>query len=372
MPAERLTVLRLANFVSPTSGGIRTVLRRLSHAQADLGVRSMIVVPGPSSGIQAVEGELEVGTLPGVRFAPGQPYRLVLDRRAVRALLDEVRPDIVEVHDQLTLAWLGTECARRGIHSVLVVHERLDLLTAFWSRLPIASGPTARWLGRVGRSFDVVVAPSRFAAAPFAAAGIDVQIVHWGVEGSVFRPDPPVGPRGRGKLGEPAAARGRTLRLIHAGRLSAEKDPGLSVRTAEYLARQGLEVELAVIGAGPQGRRVAQCPLVRMVGYLDGPERMARTLREADVFMAPGPFETFGVSALEAMACGLPVVCRESGSISEIPGTHPAPGTARGFGEAAKALADDRDARARSAQSAKQYTWARAASELATAYRCAS
>lgn len=356
-----MKVLRLANFVSPTSGGIRTVMRRLSHAQGDLGVHSTVVVPGPASGIDAVEGVLDVGTLPGFPLAPGQPYRLVVSRPAIRALIDQVRPDVVEIHDQLTLAWVGGECRKRGIKSVLVAHERLDLLAAFWSRLPAAAWPTLRWLARVGDSVDAVVAPSRFAATPYAEAGIDVDVVHWGVDHSVFHPrEVPT------RCAASTAA--GPLRMVHAGRLSAEKDPTLSARAAEYIASTGVDVELSVIGTGPEEPEVAWHPHVRLLGYVDGPRRMAELLRSADVFLAPGPFETFGVSALEAMACGLPVVCRESGSVSEIPQTRPAPGTAAGFGAAALALWRDPGARARSAASAAGYTWEKAARQLRAVY----
>ncbi|WP_106850046.1 glycosyltransferase [Blastococcus sp. Marseille-P5729] len=373
MPADRrLKVLRLANFVSPTSGGIRTVMRRLSHAHADLGVHSTIVVPGPSSGIEAVPGVLDVGTLPGMPLAPGQPYRLVLSRPAIRSLIDEVRPDVVEVHDQLTLAWVGGECRGRGIRSVLVAHERLDLLAAFWSRLPVAARPTLRWLARLGRSVDAVVAPSEFAATPYADAGIDVSVIPWGVDHSIFhlRDVTTRSSEARPTAGGDSEAKPTAggIRLVHAGRLSAEKDPTLSARAAEYIAGTGVDVELIVIGSGPEAAQVARHPHARMVGYVDGPHRMAELLRSADVFVAPGPFETFGVSALEAMACGLPVVCRESGSISEIPQTRPAPGTAQGFGEAALALRRDPRARAGSAASAASYTWEEAARQLLAGY----
>ncbi|WP_134322068.1 glycosyltransferase [Cumulibacter soli] len=344
----------MANFVSPTSGGIRTVMRRLAHAQAADGVRSAIVVPGPDAGIATVPGVLAVGTLRGVSFAPGQPYRMVLNRSAVRQLLDELRPDVVEIHDQISLAWLGRECRERGIRTILIAHERLDLLARFWSGRDALSAPTKRWIARVGQSVDRVVAPSEFAAVPFRDAGIDVTVVHWGVDHAVFTPGPQ---RDSGRL-----------RLVHAGRLSAEKDPLLSARTAELLAQRGIDVEVAVIGSGPEEKRFTDFRHAHLVGYLDGPHRMAQSLRAADVFLAPGPFETFGVSALEAMACGTPVVCRASGSIKEIPGTVAAPGTAAGFAEAVLKLSRSRPTPAEIAGAVSAYTWERAAREMLDVY----
>jgi alpha-1,6-mannosyltransferase len=41
-------------------------------------------------------------------------------------------------------------------------------------------------------------------------------------------------------------------------------------------------------------------------------------LAGADAFLAVGPIETFGLAALEALASGTPVICRESAAISEV------------------------------------------------------
>ncbi|QHC01032.1 glycosyltransferase [Epidermidibacterium keratini] len=348
--------MRVANFVAPTSGGIRSVIRRLSAAAAERGIESHVVVPGPDPGIAPMPG-MHVHALQGVRLHPRQPYRLILQRSAVRRLLDEVRPDVIEIHDQLSLAWLGAEAAQRGIPSVLIAHERLDELARFWSGLHPAGCAAERWITRIAGNVTQVVAPSEFAAKPYRRSGVPVAVVPWGVDHTTFRPAELTRDRHR-------------LQIVHCGRLSAEKDPLLSAKAASLLARQGIDASITVIGSGPVESRFAEFDpsVVSMAGFVGGPDVLAEKLRSADVFFAPGPFETFGVSALEAMACGLPVVCRESGSISEIPATTPAAGTPEAFADAALRLWADPQARSRSSVSARGYTWPRAAAAIEEVY----
>jgi glycosyltransferase involved in cell wall biosynthesis len=57
----------------------------------------------------------------------------------------------------------------------------------------------------------------------------------------------------------------------------------------------------------------------RFLGYLPHSE-LAYCYQAADVFVYPSFFETFGLTLLEAMACGTPIVCSDRGSLPEIAG----------------------------------------------------
>jgi alpha-1,6-mannosyltransferase len=57
---------------------------------------------------------------------------------------------------------------------------------------------------------------------------------------------------------------------------------------------------------------------VEFLGFLSGRRDVARLLAAADVVLAPGPHETFGLAALEALACGTPVVVSRSSALAEI------------------------------------------------------
>jgi alpha-1,6-mannosyltransferase len=80
---------------------------------------------------------------------------------------------------------------------------------------------------------------------------------------------------------------------------------------------------LVIAGDGPRRRalqaRAAGLP-VRFLGHVAYRGSLARLLASADVVIAPGPAETFGLSALEALASGTPVVVSSRSALPEVIG----------------------------------------------------
>jgi alpha-1,6-mannosyltransferase len=68
------------------------------------------------------------------------------------------------------------------------------------------------------------------------------------------------------------------------------------------------------------GRRAAGLP-VRFVGFVHDRRALAALLASADVVLSPGPVETFGLAALEALSCGTPVVVDAGSALPEVIGT---------------------------------------------------
>jgi glycosyltransferase involved in cell wall biosynthesis len=96
------------------------------------------------------------------------------------------------------------------------------------------------------------------------------------------------------------------------------------------LARRGLPHALVIAGgtAGGESAEVldaigADLPglpgRVAWVGHL-GDRELAGLMAEADAFCLPSLFESFGLTALEAMACGAPVVASNRGALPEVVG----------------------------------------------------
>lgn len=118
--------------------------------------------------------------------------------------------------------------------------------------------------------------------------------------------------------------------ILHVGRLVDFKSPDRTIRAFELACDKGLHAELVIAGDGPM--RIT-CELLRVrspyrdkikiLGAVDV-ETVSRLLREADLFTQHNikgelscQEECFGVSIVEAMAAGLPVVGTKSGAVSE-------------------------------------------------------
>ncbi|ATB31974.1 N-acetyl-alpha-D-glucosaminyl L-malate synthase BshA [Melittangium boletus] len=78
---------------------------------------------------------------------------------------------------------------------------------------------------------------------------------------------------------------------------------------------------LVMIGDGPERspaeRRVRELGLEDRVAFLGKQERFVELLAAADVFLLPSEQESFGLAALEALSCGIPVVASDVGGIPE-------------------------------------------------------
>jgi len=137
------------------------------------------------------------------------------------------------------------------------------------------------------------------------------------------------------------------------------------------LSTRGARVQLVIAGDGPRRealeRRAAGLP-VRFLGFVDGRRDVARLLATSDVSLAPGPHETFGLAALEALASGTPVVVSRSSALREIVGEGEIGASACGaavedaapaFAGAVRRLLDapEPGRRAAARARAEQFTW---------------
>ncbi len=86
--------------------------------------------------------------------------------------------------------------------------------------------------------------------------------------------------------------------------------------------RKALPATLVLVGDGPD-RDVAQAEVDRLglknsVRFLGKVDNVADVLRGSDLFLLPSQTESFGLAALEAMACGVPVLASRVGGIPEV------------------------------------------------------
>ena len=161
-------------------------------------------------------------------------------------------------------------------------------------------------------STDAVVVPSAPAREHLREVGVNaaVRVVPNGVDTEFFGPVPDDAFRDRYGLGG-------TL-VGYTGRHGFEKDLGTILRAVD-----GLDPDLTVVfgGDGPARetleRRAAEVDAdVRFLGFLDR-EELPAFYSSLSVFLFPSPVETQGLVALEANACGTPVVGVDAGALAE-------------------------------------------------------
>ena len=109
--------------------------------------------------------------------------------------------------------------------------------------------------------------------------------------------------------------------LVHISNFREVKRVPDVVRIFELVQRE-IPAVLVLAGDGPQrpdaeaeAERLGVADRVRFLGKVDA---VADLLRAADLYLLPSRSESFGLSALEAMACGVPVVASKVGGLPEV------------------------------------------------------
>lgn len=106
--------------------------------------------------------------------------------------------------------------------------------------------------------------------------------------------------------------------LLYVGRFIPEKNPGLVVEAVDRLVDERPDFRCVLVGDGPERERVERLVTerglesnVELPGFLDEYEDVLGLMKAADAFALPSCREGFGITVLEALACGTPVVTLE-------------------------------------------------------------
>ena len=313
-----MRIVHVANFYGPNSGGIKTTLHELGRGYLKYGHDFIYIVPGTQFSSEVTPFGRKI-SLPSIILPGSGSYRIIRSNKALRELIKELNPDRLEISDRFTLRSLGIWAKTQGIPSVVFSHETLRglakrFLPAFFPRNVMVNWHNRR----LARSFDHVVATTDFAAEEFVEIGAKNLVkIPLGVDLENFSP------ARRSMELRAELAQGADLLLVHCGRLSPEKEPQRSIEALVELEKRGIKTRLIIVGTGPMWKKMSKLAKglpVEMLGYVSGREKVAAILASADFSMAPGPLETFCLSALESIASGTPVIASESSAVGEFLG----------------------------------------------------
>ena len=258
------------NGVVTTLAATADTLTGLGHTVRVLSPRGLTSIPCPS--------------YPEIRFAlnPG-PY--------VARELKSFRPHAVHIATEGTLGLaVRRYCRHRQVPFTTSYHTRYPEYVA--ARFPVPLSVSYGYLRRFHAAAARTFVSSRTLERELAGHGFGrLHIWRRGVDLRRFRPREPVHPELEG-LPRPVMA--------YLGRLAVEKN------IDAFLGLELAGTQL-VIGDGPERAALAaRYPRARFTGYRHG-EELAALLAACDVLVFPSLTDTFGLTMIEAAACGVPV-----------------------------------------------------------------
>ncbi len=237
--------------------------------------------------------------------------------------------DVVHTHYWLSgqVGWLAAD--RWEVPLVHTMHTMAKVKNA-----SLAPGDSPEPLGRIIGEEQVVAAADALVASTaqeadelvrlYDADPARVHVVAPGVDLDLFTPGPSRDEE-RAALGLPAD---RDV-VLFAGRVQPLKGPDLLVRALAEIAAGGGQVPLLVVLGGPSGRPTAVRELQALAAssgveadvlFRDPVPRaeLARWYRAADLVAMPSRSESFGLVAVEAQACGTPVLAAAVGGLRSV------------------------------------------------------
>lgn len=263
-----------------------------------------------SGNIEVIEVPIiNIKFLRGLSFFLGALFKL-------RSVVESSKIDIIHsqfMHPPGTVASFYRKLGGRKITFIVTAHGS-DLLS-------LAGGRFGRRIIKcVGNSCDRLLCVSEYLAKTAEYLGIDrkkISVIYNGISNS-------------GLPKETKESLRKCLRLpdkkiiTFAGKLTEAKGADIFLILAEHLSYRMEDLCFVLVGGGPERKSLEH--FCEKKGIADsvlftGPKEHDETLRymkASDVIVAPSRIEGFGLTALEAMRLGVPVVASPAGALPEI------------------------------------------------------
>ena len=298
------------SFLPNINGVTNSVLRVLEHLSAS-GNQALVIAPACENMPSEYAGHpvKSVPVIPTQNFLPtGMP--MGLPQKRVQHLIDGFTPDVIHLASPFALGSYANKVAKRlNIPTVSIYQTDLGGFAKQYG-FGIAQNSLQKILYKIHSQTDRTLAPSTSACLDLHMAGVpEVYLWRRGVNTELFNPSK------RSAALRDLWKNGDSNKIIvgFVGRLAQEK------RVIDLKALESNpNIQLVIVGDGPHRRKLEQqLPSALFVGFKSG-EELAQIYASFDLFIHPGPNETFCQAVQEALASGVPAIVPRTGGPADL------------------------------------------------------
>jgi len=366
-------VVVLTPYYAPVIGGVESNAERFARYLVSAGVPTQVLTKRlfpelPDSEVRDTVPVRRIGPL-GERSALGK--WLMLPAVYSWLVRNAATYDVVCVVDYRGVGLAAIAARGRTGHRVLMQGQTTGVLSG---TVGGAGNSTERWLTRLAKwpirrvyaRTDAIACISRVLVDEAVAFGIEPGRVHLLPNAIDMQRFSPLAPAEREAARLALGFRPGHVVCAYVGRLSREK--GVLELVQAWGAIRPANATLVLAGpdmpgspwdAGPAARAFVEANgLTGSVRFLGGTNNVAGVLQAADVAVQPSHFEALGLAAIEALACGVPVVASRVGGLPDFirndeNGLLAPPTDVPALASALRTLVTDTEARARMASMAR-------------------
>lgn len=298
------------SFLPNINGVTNSVLRTIEQL-SNSGDQVLIIAPAAANTPTTYAGH-PVKTVPVINtqnFLPtGMP--MGLPQKRIKHLLDGFTPDVIHLASPFALGSYANKVAKQlNIPSVSIYQTDLGGFAKQYG-FGIAQNSLQKILYKIHSQTDRTLAPSTASCLDLHLAGVpEVYLWRRGIDTQLFNPNK------RNQSLRKEWKKGEQAKMIvgFVGRLAQEKRIG-DLQTLQ----NNPNIQLVIVGDGPHRNKLEQqLPHAIFLGLKTG-EELAQIYASFDLFIHPGPNETFCQAVQEALSSGIPAIVPLTGGPADL------------------------------------------------------
>ena len=308
-----MKVLITTDWYIPAVNGVVTSVQNLRRGLEAQGHEVRILTLSQTAHSFERDGVIQIGSLAAGKIYPGARLRSHPAGRWLKELL-AWGPDVVHSQCEFSTFFLARRIAETlDVPLIHTYHTVYEDYTHYFS-------PSKRWGRRavvvfsrwVAAQTDCMIAPTEKIRRLLEGYGVDTElrVIPSGIDLSRF--SRPADAAARARLREALDLPADGITLVSVGRLAEEKNTQELIGFMAQLKDR--PVTLLLVGDGPDRARLealaaASGARVRFAGMVS-PLEVADYYRLGDLFVSASSSETQGLTYIEALAAGVPLLCR--------------------------------------------------------------